>query len=56
MLHWKRVERRFHEIERENQLILEGVGEGIYGVDAEGRTTFMNTAAERMLGAAPATS
>lgn len=52
LLHWKRVERLFHEIERENQLILEAVGEGIYGVDAEGRTTFMNTAAERMLGAA----
>ena len=36
--------------ERENQLILHAVGEGIYGVDAEGRATFMNPAAERMLG------
>lgn len=50
LLHWKRVETLFREIERENQLILEAVGEGIYGVDAEGRTTFINSAAERMLG------
>ena len=50
LLHWKRVENLFREIERENQLILEAVGEGIYGVDAEGRATFINSAAERMLG------
>ena len=50
LLHWKRIETLFREIERENHLILEAVGEGIYGLDAEGRTTFMNSAAERMLG------
>ncbi|SDJ93358.1 sensor domain-containing diguanylate cyclase [Billgrantia gudaonensis] len=30
--------------------ILEAAGEGIYGVDREGRITFMNTAASRLLG------
>jgi PAS domain S-box-containing protein len=33
-----------------NQLILRAAGEGIYGVNAEGKTTFVNPAAERMLG------
>lgn len=50
LLHWRRIEMLFRDIERENHLILEAVGEGIYGVDAEGRATFINTAAERMLG------
>ena len=47
---WQRVERVFRDIERENQLILRAAGEGIYGVNAEGKTTFVNPAAERMLG------
>ncbi len=33
-----------------NRLILDSAGEGIYGLDAEGRTTFVNQAAERMTG------
>src|SRR5215475_7001550 len=44
------VERLFHDIERENQLILRAAGEGIYGVNTDGKTTFVNPAAERMLG------
>ncbi|MEI9804442.1 MAG: PAS domain S-box protein [Pseudolabrys sp.] len=40
----------FGRISRENQLILRAAGEGIYGVNAEGKTTFVNPAAERMLG------
>jgi PAS domain S-box-containing protein len=40
----------FGRIERENQLILRAAGEGIYGVNADGQTTFVNPAAERMLG------
>jgi PAS domain S-box-containing protein len=40
----------FGRIERENQLILRAAGEGIYGVNADGKTTFVNPAAERMLG------
>lgn len=47
---WQRVDRIFRDIERENQLILRAAGEGIYGVNAEGKTTFVNPAAERMLG------
>ncbi|MFC5552714.1 sigma 54-interacting transcriptional regulator [Methylobacterium iners] len=47
---WQRMERIFRDIERENQLILRAAGEGIYGVNAEGITTFINPAAERMLG------
>ncbi|MFT4275466.1 MAG: sigma 54-interacting transcriptional regulator [Rhodopseudomonas sp.] len=47
---WQRVERVFQNIERENQLILRAAGEGIYGVNAEGKTTFVNPAAELILG------
>ncbi|KPK40312.1 MAG: histidine kinase [Gammaproteobacteria bacterium SG8_47] len=47
---WRRVEKLFQDIERENQLILRAAGEGIYGVNASGATTFVNPAAERMLG------
>ncbi|MFN7104693.1 MAG: sigma-54 interaction domain-containing protein, partial [Pseudorhizobium sp.] len=47
---WQRAERVFRDIERENRLILRAAGEGIYGVNAEGKTTFVNPAAERMLG------
>jgi PAS domain S-box-containing protein len=47
---WRRTERLFAAIETENRLILRAAGEGIYGVDAEGMTTFVNPAAERMLG------
>ncbi len=47
---WRRVERLFASIETENRLILRAAGEGIYGVDAAGITTFVNPAAEQMLG------
>jgi PAS domain S-box-containing protein len=47
---WKSIESVFSEFERQNQLILNAAGEGIYGVDTEGNTTFVNPAAERMLG------
>jgi PAS domain S-box-containing protein len=30
--------------------LLQALGEGVYGIDREGRTTFINAAAERMLG------
>jgi PAS domain S-box-containing protein len=49
-LHWSRVETVFEEIERQNQLLLSAVGDGIYGVDASGCSTFVNPAAEKMLG------
>ncbi len=47
---WRRVERFFREIELQNQMILKAAGEGIYGVNAEGITIFVNQAAEEMLG------
>ncbi|MBS0642918.1 MAG: sigma 54-interacting transcriptional regulator [Proteobacteria bacterium] len=47
---WRRTERLFQEIERGSQLILRAAGEGIFGVNADGRTTFVNPAAEAMLG------
>jgi len=47
---WRRAERIFREIEQRNRLILSAAGEGIYGVDDNGLTTFVNPAAERMLG------
>lgn len=50
MTEWQRAERFFQDIERENRLILRAAGEGIYGVNADGVTTFVNPAAERMLG------
>jgi PAS domain S-box-containing protein len=37
-------------VKRQNELILEAAGEGIYGLDCEGRTTFLNPAAAHMLG------
>ncbi|MBJ3763732.1 sigma 54-interacting transcriptional regulator [Maribius pontilimi] len=50
LLEWKRTESFFAELERQNQLILNAAGEGIYGVNAEGKTTFVNRAAQEMLG------
>lgn len=50
LLQWQRIHQVFQDIERENQLILSAAGEGIYGVDAEGCATFVNPAAERILG------
>jgi len=41
---------KFEETLNLNKLILESAGEGIYGLDAEGRTTFVNHAAELMTG------
>jgi PAS domain S-box-containing protein len=37
-------------IKHQNELILQAAGEGIYGLDCEGLTTFVNPAAARMLG------
>ncbi|OCA82825.1 SpoIIE family protein phosphatase [Pseudobacillus wudalianchiensis] len=38
------------EFSKRNQLLLDSVGEGIYGLDSEGRTIFINKSALRMLG------
>lgn len=47
---WKRAEGFFAELERQNQLILNAAGEGIYGVNGNGKATFVNRAAQEMLG------
>ncbi len=47
---WLRDEQYFRDIEREYRLILAAAGEGIYGVSSDGITTFLNPAAEQMLG------
>lgn len=47
---WRKYEQLFHEIEQGNQLLLQAAGDGIYGVNADGITTFINPAAERLLG------
>jgi len=49
----KWVEEVTEQLGRRNELILEAAGEGIYGLDAEGKTTFVNPAAARMLGYRP---
>ncbi len=46
----RHAERELRESEQRFLLLLESVGEGIYGLDAEGRCTFVNDAALRMLG------
>ncbi len=46
----KESEKLIERLNRQNQLLLEAVGEGVYGVDVEGRTTFVNPAAAKMLG------
>ena len=50
IIEWQRAQRFFADLERENQLILNAAGEGIYGVNADGKTTFVNRAAQEMLG------
>ncbi len=50
LLEWQYAQNFFADLERENQLILDAAGEGIYGVNADGKTTFVNRAAQEMLG------
>ncbi|MCH7771536.1 MAG: PAS domain S-box protein [Bacteroidetes bacterium] len=37
-------------MQRHHELILQSVGEGVYGLDCNGHTTFVNNAAANMLG------
>ncbi|MBN2147982.1 MAG: PAS domain-containing protein [Anaerolineales bacterium] len=46
----KRAEDEQLQLSRRNQAILETAGEGIYGVDKDGKITFINPSAVRMLG------
>jgi PAS domain S-box-containing protein len=47
------AEEALHAATRQRQLILESVGDGIYGIDLDGRLTFINPAAARTLGYTP---
>lgn len=46
----KRAEEALREREEQIRLLLETVGEGIYGLDTNGNATFVNPAAARMVG------
>ena len=49
----RRAEEALEELRRDRDLILSSAGEGIYGLDGEGLTTFVNPAAAEMLGWEP---
>ncbi|HAX74705.1 MAG TPA: hypothetical protein DCY88_02430, partial [Cyanobacteria bacterium UBA11372] len=46
----KRAEEEIAMLNHQNELILQSAGEGIYGVNREGKTTFINPVAAKMLG------
>lgn len=50
LMQWQNIYGFFREVEMQNQLILNAAGEGIYGINAEGKATFVNRAAQEMLG------
>jgi len=45
-----KAENQLLELEKKNKLILETAGNGIFGLDLQGRHTFVNPAAAKMLG------
>ncbi|MEW6068156.1 MAG: PAS domain S-box protein [Nitrospirota bacterium] len=46
----KKAEDALKRLSHQNQLILESAGEGIFGLDTEGKVMFVNPAAAKMLG------
>lgn len=48
-----RAEQQVRDLNRQSDSILEAVGDGIYGLDMEGRVTVINPAAAEMLGYRP---
>ncbi len=46
----KRTEAALEQLRQQNELLLNSAGEGIFGVDLQGKATFVNPAAARMLG------
>jgi PAS domain S-box-containing protein len=46
----KRAEEAIEQLNHQNELILNSAGEGIYGLDRQGKTTFVNPAAARLTG------
>ncbi|MGD9081111.1 MAG: PAS domain S-box protein, partial [Desulfobacterales bacterium] len=49
----KQVEKALRASEEKSRLLLKSVGEGIFGVDLDGKVVFINPAANRMLGYGP---
>lgn len=49
----RQTDYQLNSLRRQNELILHAAGEGIYGLDVEGRTTFVNPAAASMIGWTP---
>ena len=49
----KRAEEALEQLRQKNELILQSAGEGIYGLDQHGNTTFVNPAAAQILGWQP---
>ncbi len=47
------IEPAFEQLQQQQQLILNAIGEGVYGVDLHGRATFVNPAAAQMIGWEP---
>ena len=48
-----RAEEERAQLSRYNQLLLDSTGEGIFGIDLDGRCTFVNSAGAAMIGIAP---
>ena len=46
----EKSDQALQRVMNQNKLILESAGEGIYGLDLDGKTTFVNPAAAKMLG------
>ena len=46
---YRQLEEAYEKIQQRHELILEAAGEGVYGLDREGKTTFVNPAAAEML-------
>lgn len=53
IIEWRNILNLFKETERDNQLLLSAVGDGIYSIDTEGLATFVNPVGARMLGWEP---
>ena len=47
---YQKVKKELEELQKHHELILHSAGEGIYGLDSRGHTTFVNEAAARMVG------
>jgi len=47
---FQKIKKELEELQKHQELILQSAGEGIYGLDNKGHTTFVNRAAAEMVG------